>query len=349
MPLQLRDHEMDWERVEGQLWGSIARTDPMYRAAIAAIRRCKTMGGALGASRRLRRFFLFLADRHVAPLDASRDDIEDYVVSFGPDHPATAESHLAHVKVMYEEAVFRGVIAMSPAIRISVGRYSSVQPPALTLEQARQLLEGVRAGLDEPARRLVAARDLALLTLLVSVGPRNSELRAISWADLQLDSDPPTLMLFGKGRQHRTIRLPSVAVGALRIYRSVLEESDIAVGPEDAITIGLSARNMPVLRDPHARPIEPMSKEALGMLVRTHLASIGLGGPLLGPHRLRATAATLAHLADANVVDIAAMLGHRRIDTTVRNYIRPADALAKSPADRVELIDIESEAESVHE
>jgi site-specific recombinase XerD len=341
MPLELRENRMDWERVEGQLWGSIARTDPMYRPAISAIRRCRTMGGALGASRRLRRFFLFLADRNVAPVDATRDDIEDYIASFGPDHPANAGSHLAHVKVMYEEAVHRGVIAMSPATRLGVGSYSSAQAPALTLEQARQLLEGVHAALDEPGKRLVAARDLALLTLLVSVGPRNSELRAISWADLQLDSDPPSLMLFGKGRQHRTIRLPGIAVRALGQYRMVLEESGIAVGPEDAVSIGLSARNMPALRDPLARPLAPMSKEALGMLVHGHLESIGLSGPLLGPHRLRATAATLAHLADANVVDIAAMLGHRRIDTTVRNYIRPADALASSPADRVKLLDIQ--------
>jgi hypothetical protein len=75
---------MDWEKVEGRLWGTIARTDPMYRPAIAAIRRGRTMASSMGAAGRLRRFFVFLADRGVAPIDATCDDIDDYVSPSGP-------------------------------------------------------------------------------------------------------------------------------------------------------------------------------------------------------------------------------------------------------------------------
>lgn len=339
MPLELPDQRMDWEKVEGRLWGTIARTDPMYRPAIAAIRRGRTMSSAMGAAGRLRRFFVFLGNRGVDPIDATCDDIDDYVASFGSDHPANAECHLSPVKVMYAEAVYRTIIATSPAGRASVGRYTQPHVPALELEQARRLLEGVRAELDDEDRRLVGARDLALLTILISIGPRSAELRAISWGDLRIDGDIPSVMLYGKGRAHRTIRLPLVAVSALRIYRDVLGESGITPGPEDAITIGLAARNRPALADPAARPLLPMSKEGLGYLVTDRLESIGVTGPRRGPHRLRATAATLAHLAGANVVDIGAMLGHSRLDTTVRNYILPANTLASTPADRVHLLD----------
>lgn len=339
MPLELPDHRMDWAKIEGGLWGSISRGDPMYRPAVAAIRRCRTMYGATGAAGRLRHYFLFLAERGIAPAEATRDDISDWVASFGSDHPANAECHLAHVKVMYDDAVERGVVARNPAARISVGRYTQQQLPALELDEVRCLLEGIRSELDEPGRRLVAARDLALLTLLVSVGPRSSELRAISWGDLRIDGDVPSVQLYGKGRAHRTIRLPAVAVAAVRVYRDVLIEHGITPGPEDAITIGLSARNQRALHDPASRPLPPMSKEGLGSLVRERLDSIGVTGARRGPHRLRATAATLAHLADAPVVAIATMLGHARVDTTVRSYIVPANALASSPADRVHLLD----------
>ena len=327
---------MDWDKVEDSLWASITQRDPMYRPAIAAIRHCHTMTGMMGAALRLRRWFLFLADRDVRPVDATRDDVDDFLASMAHLAPSSAEAHLAHVKVMYDEAIDRDIVAANPARRATVGRYTPPTVTALDLEQARTLLRGIEADATDPAYRLTARRDYALFALLLSAGPRSAELRGVTWGDLELDADPPTVRLFGKGRKFRTIRLPVLALRALRRFRDELAAAGIPVGPADAIAIGLSTRDLPTLRDPVARPLRSMSREALYVLVRTRLREIGVEGSRVGSHRLRATAATLAYQASpGDIVALQMLMGHERLDTTRRHYILPAETLASTPADRV--------------
>lgn len=337
MPQQLREQVIDPDRIERALWGSLPRADAMYRPALAAIRHCRTMPGMMGAALRLRRWFLFLAERGVAPAAATRDDVEEYLASMAHLAPSSAEAHLAHVRVMYDEALDRGIVAASPARRVRVGRYAPPVVVALELEQARALLAGIEADAADPSYRLAARRDGAIFALLLSAGPRSGELRGITWGDLELDAEVPSVRIYGKGRRHRVIRLPAVALAALRRYRDELLAAGIGLAPDDALAIGLSARDLAGLRDPAARPLRSMSREALYMLVRDRLRAIGVEGPRVGSHRLRATAATLAYLASADVVAIQQMLGHERLDTTRRHYILPADSLASTPADRVAL------------
>ncbi len=337
MPQQLREQVIDPDRIERALWGSITRPDPMYRPALAAIRHCRTMPGMMGAALRLRRWFLFLAERGVAVVDATQDDVQEFLGSMAHLAPSSAEVHLAHVRVMYEEALDRGIVAANPARRVRVGSYTPPVVVALELEQARALLAGIDADAEDPAYRLAARRDGALFALLLSAGPRSGELRGITWGDLELDGAVPHVRLYGKGRKFRTIRLPAVALAALRRYRDELLAAGIGLAPDDALAIGLSARDLAALRDPAARPLRSMSREALYMLVRDLLQAIGVEWPRVGSHRLRSTAATLAYLASGDIVGIQGMLGHDRIDTTRRHYILPADALAATPADRVAL------------
>ncbi len=175
------------------------------------------------------------------------------------------------------------------------------------------------------------------MAIVLSCGPRSAELRRLTWGDLGLDDERPTLSLFGKGRQHRTIRLPQVALQAVRGYRAALVAAGVTPGPSDALSVSLANQDMARLLDLASRPLQPISRAGMYHLVKGRMLQAGIEGAKVGPHRLRSTAATLAYLADADPISIQRMLGHARLDTTVRHYIRPAQNLQEAPGDRVVL------------
>ena len=81
--------------------------------------------------------------------------------------------------------------------------------------------EEMRAVLDAPdATRWAGRRDRVMLALLYNTGARVSELINVCVQDVQLEHNPPSVRLHGKGRKQRTIPLWRETAGCIRRWIS---------------------------------------------------------------------------------------------------------------------------------
>ncbi|MCE7947223.1 MAG: hypothetical protein DYG88_07315 [Chloroflexi bacterium CFX4] len=108
----------------------------------------------------------------------------------------------------------------------AVGALHVIKPPQqpqpstrrtwLSAEEARRLLEALGKRDDKPSTR---ARDTALIVLLITCGLRREEAAQARWRDYYSHDEHAELLVHGKGGKPRTIRLPSLTVEALKVWR----------------------------------------------------------------------------------------------------------------------------------
>lgn len=328
----------DADRIRRLLAAIVPEDDPAYRPALALVTRCNTMPGAESTLARLRRFLRDFKRMGVHPLGATRNDLDDWVASLRGLSPETVSGLIGTARTFYEEAIDRELILRSPARRLSAGRYTPAQVPALTKSEAESLLAGIAAELSDPATRLAASRDTFIFATALLMGPRSSEMLRLEAGDLKLAGDPPVAQLFGKFRHHATKRVPVQVIDAYRLWTADLAaELKRELRPDDALLVALSHNGAKQMREQPDRRLVPMSKAALYNLVRERLRDAGISGAKLGPHRLRKTAATLMYEADVDVDTIRRTLDHSDISVTFRNYIIPAQNLKRAAGDEVGL------------
>ena len=103
-----------------------------------------------------------------------------------------------------------GRIATSPAAALRAPKAPRKLPQVLDADEAVRLVE-------VPTDAPLGLRDRALLELFYSSGLRLSELCALRWRDLDLDSGLVTVL--GKGGKQRLVPVGSHAVTALRAWQ----------------------------------------------------------------------------------------------------------------------------------
>lgn len=179
-------------------------------------------------------------------------------------------------------------IAKSPVRRIHKVKTDAHVKEALTDEQ----LELLRDNCTEK-------RDLAIIDLLASTGIRVGELVKLNRSDI--DYHERQCIVFGKGGKERIVYFN--ARTKLHLQNYLAERSDV----EDALFVSLSA--------PHTRltisGVESRIKE-LGK--RLNMQKIH-------PHKFRRTMATMAIDKGMPIEQVQKLLGHVRIDTTLRYAI----------------------------
>jgi len=72
---------------------------------------------------------------------------------------------------------------------------------------------------------------------------------------------------------------------------------------------------------------EPISGEAISIVLRKRARAAGLAAERITAHSLRAGHATSAAVAGVALDRIAAQTRHKRLSTLLERYIRPAQAL----------------------
>jgi integrase len=339
MVCRLKEDEWNEERLTRRLRTLLSPDHPFYRVVLTVLRRRTTMASAMSTVDRVNVFLSVLKETGLDPLEMTRDDAEDWWVGVNRRvAPVTADGYLTDVRSLYLEAIDRGLVPADPTKGLKVGRYEARRAPALTYEQANLLIDAVRGDLSDPKRRLQAARDYALVAIGLTIGFRTAELRRLSWSDLWFDG-VPRAELYRKGRSNDVQKVSPLAMEALLLFRKVLvEETGIELTGEDAVFPALSSPRLLEIREGRAaRPLPPAAANAVRDRVRVRLAEIGVTGRKLGPHRLRATAATLAYQASADPVAIQRLMNHRSVDTTFRYYINPARKLNESACDFIDL------------
>ncbi|MCE4370645.1 tyrosine recombinase XerC [Xanthomonas hortorum] len=123
--------------------------------------------------------------------------------------PKSLQRRLSACRSYYAWLLKHGRIAASPAAAMRAPKAPRKLPQVLDADEAVRLVE-------VPTDALLGLRDRALLELFYSSGLRLSELCALRWRDLDLESG--LVMVLGKGEKQRLVPVGSHAITALRAW-----------------------------------------------------------------------------------------------------------------------------------
>ena len=235
---------------------------------------------------------------------------------------ATIRRKLAALASLYEYLCDCNAVTHNPVKgvkRPTVDSYEG-KTPALGDTQARQLLDA------PPADTLKGKRDRAILSVLLYHALRREELTKLLVKDFNQDRrGVPHLRVQGKGGKLRYI---PTHPNSLRLISEYLEIS--SHGKE---------LDRPLFR-PVKNPRTGQTTAALtpggvytSVVVR-YMEQVGIRGENMGPHALRATAATSALEHNADIARVQEWLGHVSISTT-RIYDRRGSKPEDSPTFKV--------------
>jgi integrase/recombinase XerC len=167
----------------------------------------------------------------------------------------------------------------------------------LTHEEFARLLHAA----EHPQRRRpgLIERDRLVLMALALTGLRRAELIAVSWRDVDLDSERPSLLVrCGKGGKPRRQPLPSQLAAELERWRRERRPS-----PEQPVFCGLGGGRL--------------QANVLADIIRRTSARAGLTKHVTA-HTLRHTAATWLRQATGDTRLVAEYLGHADLSTVSR-------------------------------
>lgn len=181
---------------------------------------------------------------------------------------------------------------LSAALSTRSPKYARSLPRPLTPDQARDTLDMVAVGHDTP---WVAARDVAVMTLLWGCGLRISEALALNGADWPFRD---SLTITGKGGKERRVPVLPVARDAVAEY---LRQSPWRITPDQPLFRGVRGGRL--------------SMSVVEAAMRSARASLGLP-PTATPHALRHSFATHLLAAGGDLRSIQELLGHASLSTT---------------------------------
>jgi site-specific recombinase XerD len=201
--------------------------------------------------------------------------------------------------------------------------FVDLEPPAkpqqeadwLTAEEFARLLEA--AGRPQRRRAGLAERDRLVLLTLVATGLRRSELLALDWGNLELDSERPSLLVRrGKGGKPRRQPLPAVLADEFARRRATFQP-----GAETPVFCGLAGKRL--------------TSTILATIIRRAAERAGLE-KRVSAHALRHTAATWLRQQTGDARLVAAYLGHADL-STVSRYAHVAAEELHSAAEAIAL------------
>lgn len=229
----------------------------------------------------------------IAPIDVGQ--YKSYLQTVKGFKPSTVNRRLVAIKRLCRWARTQGLIEENPAAEIGGVPRQRTPPKALTRREAARLVR--------MAQRHGNRRDVAILQLLRHTGIRVGELCDLSLEDLEIsDRKGQITVRHGKGGRCREIPLNRDARRALRQYLEVrpkVEDRNLFIGQR-----GNGLRRAAVY--------DVVTKYA-------RLASL----QDVSPHTLRHTFGKLALDEGENLVTVAHLMGHSRLDT-IAIYTQPS-------------------------
>ena len=182
-------------------------------------------------------------------------------------------------------------------------------PRALSEDEQRALLRAAEAS---------RPRDRAIVTLLLYTMPRLHELAALNIDDVAISARKGLLVIrSGKGDVYREVPLNPSCRNALEPW--IKQRGERVADGERALFVGPKGRRL--------------SPRAVDLVVRGVGERAGLG---LSAHVLRHTCVTNLVRAGNDLVLVAELAGHRRLETT-RRYSLPSEADRQAAMDAIEI------------
>ena len=203
---------------------------------------------------------------------------------------------------------FNRFLGLGPAI-VSREPLARSAPRALSGDEQRALVRAAEAG---------KPRDRTIVVLLLYTGLRLTELVALDIGDARISARKGLLVVrSGKGDRYREVPLNRPVRDALEAWLKV--RSKRLTDGEPALFVG-----------PQGRRLSP---RAVDMVIRNTARRAGLG---LSAHVLRHTCVTNLVRGGNDIVLVAELAGHQRLETT-RRYSLPSAADRQAAMDRLEI------------
>ncbi len=199
---------------------------------------------------------------------------------------------LSAVKAFYKWLAEREGFEPTAVLSARAPKFQKKLPRPLAVDAARSLIETIEMQSD---KNWVAARDVAVVTLLWGCGLRISEALSLTGADAPL---PETLRIKGKGGKERLVPVLPAARKAVDRYHKLCP---YVIEAEDAL-----------FRAVRGGPLGPGTIQKV-----TARARMQLGLPATAtPHALRHSFATHLLNAGGDLRSIQELLGHASLSTT---------------------------------
>jgi integrase/recombinase XerC len=206
--------------------------------------------------------------------------------------PRSMARKLSAVKAFYRWLAEREGFEPTAVLSTRAPKYQKKLPRPLAIDAAKAMIDCVEI---QSARPWVAARDVAVLTLLWGCGLRISEALGLKGRDAPL---PDALRIVGKGGKERVVPVLPAARDAVDAYARLCPHPQ--------------ADDLPLFRAIRGGPLSP---RAIAAVMADARMQLGLPGTAT-PHAMRHSFAT--HLLDAggDLRAIQELLGHASLSTT---------------------------------
>lgn len=224
-----------------------------------------------------------------------RKAVDRWLESIGHRAPATRREYLSRVRTFCRWLQREGHIKTDPTEHVQPIQQPRHVPVTLTTSQVAALL-----------RVCSNARDAAIVQLMVGCGLRCVEIARLRVEDY--DSAARTVRVTGKALHQRELPVPADTARAVDAY---LDSAGRVAGPlfrsQVVANSGLSSRTLShyVRRWLRAAGVKSMPRDGRSA------------------HALRRTAGSDVMDRSNDVRVVQAMLGHARIETTAKYYLRP--------------------------
>ena len=225
----------------------------------------------------------------------------------------TVARQVSSAKTFCAWAFREQILGDDPSTRLQAPKAHRTLPPILAPDEAVAAIAAAGRpspaadsdgdGGDEPVLLRdsddpIALRDVAILELLYATGIRVGELCGLNIEDI--DAHRRVVRVIGKGNKERTV--PYGAPAAKAVARWLRDGRPSLVGPRSGEALLLGARG--------GRLDQRMARSVV------HRAVEAAGGPSMGPHGLRHSAATHLLEGGADLRVVQELLGHASLATT---------------------------------
>jgi integrase/recombinase XerD len=210
-------------------------------------------------------------------------------------YAATTQARkVAAVKSFFDFMVTEGKVAKDPTEHVETPKVGKTLPKAISVSQARRLLE-------QPYQLSTqeAVRDRAMLELLYATGMRVSELVSLDLGDI--DVREGFVRCFGKGRKERLLPIHQKAIQVLMEYLDKTRPRLVHGQEQKAMFLN--------------RRGERLTRQGFWQKIKEYARLAGLD-MVITPHTLRHSFATHMLSGGADLRSVQELLGHANISTT---------------------------------
>ncbi|PJF36123.1 MAG: hypothetical protein CUN49_07035 [Candidatus Thermofonsia Clade 1 bacterium] len=186
----------------------------------------------------------------------------------------------------------------------------------LSPEEIRAMLSKLRS--SEARNPALKARNVAIITLMVTCGLRRDEVAAALWSDLTRQGRNQILKVHGKGEKMRPVKLPEMTFSAIEHWRAYHPRPE----GDNPLFSRIWANGTVTTSG--------ITDRAVWNVVQQAAKAAGL--PRISPHDLRRSFARGAYEAGVSFELIRQALGHSSIATTER-YVNSALELDRAATD----------------